>query len=325
MSCPHIIDLPPPPNGKRGWPWTEASTALPPRMPDGKSWPRITIVTPSFNQARFIEETLRSVLLQGYPNLEYLVLDGGSTDGSVEVIKRYSQWIDYWTSEPDGGQSAAINRGLKMGGGEFATWINSDDLLFKNALVEHATRIGFESGMVYVGICAYTDENGKILSMHRGRIHSLEDLLRIPEIWRKGGNIVQPEVLFSRQLALEVGGLNPDNHYSMDYELWGKFLLAQAKFHYTDLPFGMLRRRAEQKSSDGLRTTESLIPTALRLVELAESLSEETKDSLRKSLRAYLAGYPEKHWRATGRLARMGLPRSLVKRIRSSRQKLEKS
>jgi len=293
-------------------------------MPDGREWPRITIVTPSFNQAAFIEEPLRSVVLQGYPNLEYIVLDGGSTDGSVDIIKRYSQWIDHWVSEPDGGQSAAINRGLKMGCGEFATWINSDDLLFKNALVEHASRIGFDSSMVYVGICAYTDENGKILSMHRGRIHSLEDLLRIPEVWRKGGNIVQPEVLFPRKLALEVGGLNPDNHYSMDYELWGKFLLAQAKFQYTEVPFGMLRRRRGQKSADGLRTTDSLIPTAIRLVSLAESLSQETKDSITESLQAYLAEYPERHWKATGRLASLGLPRPIVIGIRSIRQRLRR-
>jgi glycosyltransferase involved in cell wall biosynthesis len=294
-------------------------------MSGGRPWPRITVVTPSFNQAGFIEETLRSVLLQGYPNLEYIVMDGGSTDGSVEIIKKYAQWVDYWVSEPDGGQSAAINRGLGRGTGEFATWINSDDMLYKNALRAHALQNGFDTAKVYVGICAYADENGKNLKLHRGRIHSLEDLLRIPEIWRKGGNIVQPEVLFPRKLALEVGGLNPDNHYSMDYELWGKFFLAGAKFQYTDVPFGILRRRREQKSADGLRTTSTLIPAALRLLDLAEDLPKQKRDSIRESLHAYLAAYPEKHWKATGRLAKWGFPRPIVLAIRNSRQRLART
>jgi cellulose synthase/poly-beta-1,6-N-acetylglucosamine synthase-like glycosyltransferase len=113
MRCPRLHELPSAPPGKTGWPWTEESTAPPPSMADGKDWERITIVTPSFNQGAFIEETIRSVLLQGYPNLEYIVMDGGSTDNSVQIIKKYSPWLNYWVSEPDGGQSDAINRGLE--------------------------------------------------------------------------------------------------------------------------------------------------------------------------------------------------------------------
>jgi len=94
-------------------------------MSDGQPWPCLSFITPSFNQGRFLEATLRSVLLQGYPNLEYFVLDGGSTDNSVEILQKYSPWLSYWVSEPDGGQSAAINRGLHMSSGFYATWINS--------------------------------------------------------------------------------------------------------------------------------------------------------------------------------------------------------
>src|SRR5262245_13848080 len=204
MQCPTLTELPPPPSGETGWPWTEESKRLSSQTSGGRAWPRISVVTPSFNQGKFIEETIRSVLLQGYPDLEYFMFDGGSTDNSVEVIKKYSPWLTHWVSERDNGQSDAINRGLKMASGEFATWINSDDMLCKNALAEHALRIGFDSSVVYVGICANTDQNGKISSMHRGRVHSLEDLLRILKVWRNGGNIVQPEVLFPRKLALEV-------------------------------------------------------------------------------------------------------------------------
>ena len=107
---------------------------MPPRIPDGQSWPRITVVTPSFNQGQFLEATIRSILLQGYPDLEYFVLDGGSTHGSVEIIKKYAPWLSHWVSEPDGGQSAAIDRGLRRGSGLFATWINSDDMLFLSFL-----------------------------------------------------------------------------------------------------------------------------------------------------------------------------------------------
>ncbi|HEU4770534.1 MAG TPA: hypothetical protein VFS68_00130, partial [Candidatus Udaeobacter sp.] len=130
------------------------------------------------------------------------------------------------------------------------------------------------------------------------------------------------EVLFPRALALEVGVLNSDNHSTMDYELWGKFLIAGAKFHNTDIPFGMFRRYPGQKTSDGLGTTNSLIATALSLLDKAEAISKETSQSIRAELQAYLAEYPERHWKHTGRLARIGLPRSLVTGIRTGKRKL---
>jgi glycosyltransferase involved in cell wall biosynthesis len=318
MRCPRLKDLPAPPSGKRGWPWTEESTCLADAWPKGREWPRITIVTPSFNQARFIEETVRSVLLQGYPDLEYFVLDGGSTDGSAEIIKKYSPWIDYWTSKPDGGQSAAINQGLRIGSGQFAGWLNSDDLLCRNAIVKQATviqesgRVIPDSHTVYLGICLYINAEGSIISSHQGRIRSLEDLVRIGRVWRSGGHIVQPEVLFPRDLALEVGGLDPGNHCTMDYELWGKFFLAGAEFRYTDIEFAMFRTHPEQKTQDGLRQTRSLIGSAAKLVMQSTSLPDSAKDEILKDLHTYLIQYEEDHWRNSGRLARLRLPRAMV-------------
>jgi Glycosyl transferase family 2 len=324
MQCPTLSELPPPPPGKTGWPWTEESRRLPSQTSEGYPWPRISVVTPSFNQSEFIEGTIRSILLQGYPNLEYLVIDGGSTDNTVELIKKYSSWISYWVSEPDAGQSDAINRGLKAASGDFATWINSDDMLHKNALTEHGSQIGFDSRVVYVGVCAHMDKTGKISSMHHASIHSLEDLLRLPQVWRKGSNIVQPEVLFPRKLALDVGCLTPDNHSCMDYELWGKFFLAGAKFEYTDVPFGMHRHHGSQKSNDLARSTEALRPITMRFLGLADCLSKEKKDTIREELEAYFAAYPEMQWRESGRLARLGLPRPIVAGIRKGRRTLQK-
>jgi glycosyltransferase involved in cell wall biosynthesis len=320
MRCPRLDELPPSPPGKTGWPWTEESTPLQLVMADGQDWPRISIVTPSFNQGRFIEETIRSVLLQGYPNLEYLINDGGSTDNSVEIIKKYSPWLTYWVSEPDGGQSNAINRGLMMGSGTFATWINSDDMLCKNALVDHATRVGFAENTVYVGICNYIDATGKVLSSHQGNVYSLEDLVRIREVWRSDpqrGHIVQPEVLFPRELALSVGGLNRDNHRTMDYELWGRLLLAGAKFRYTGVHFGMFREHPYQKTQNVLQQNRSLFETAAKLVAQADSFSEVTKSVIRADLKAYADECNVQYWAGTGRLARLPLPRGFVTWLRS--------
>ncbi|MEH1863695.1 MAG: glycosyltransferase family 2 protein [Nostoc sp.] len=134
MSYLTLNELPPPPPGKTGWPWTENTQLLPEKMPDGSEWPKISIVTPNYNYGRFIEETIRSVLLQGYPNLEYIILDGGSTDDSIEIIKKYDKWLTYWVSEKDNGQASAINKGIELATGKWFNWLNSDDILLRNAL-----------------------------------------------------------------------------------------------------------------------------------------------------------------------------------------------
>jgi len=133
MAVLTLADLPSPPPGRSGWPWTEASEPLPSTAPGGVRWPGIAIVTPSMNQGAYLEAAIRSVLLQGYPNLEYVIMDGGSTDGSRELIERYAPFLTSWTSEPDGGQYEAITRGHTRTSGHLMAWINSDDLYLPGA------------------------------------------------------------------------------------------------------------------------------------------------------------------------------------------------
>ncbi len=128
MRCPDLSELPAPPAGRQGWPWTEAAPRLPDTLPDGSAWPRISIVTPSYNRQEFIEESLRSVLLQGYPNLEYVVVDGGSSDNTMEILERYRPWLATCISEPDRGWRDAVNKGFARCTGQIATFFSSDDL-----------------------------------------------------------------------------------------------------------------------------------------------------------------------------------------------------
>ena len=126
MRCPTLAELPKPPADKSGWPWTEESNQLPDVMPNGKPWPKITVVTPVYNQEGFIEETIRSVLLQGYPDYEHIIVNDGSTDGTLGVIAKYHPWVTCITQK-NAGQSAALNRGFRMAQGELIGWQNSDD------------------------------------------------------------------------------------------------------------------------------------------------------------------------------------------------------
>lgn len=120
--------------GRRGWPWTEDESTREVSQMRSRNCQRISIITPSFNQGEYIEETIRSVLLQEYPNLEYIVIDGGSTDNTVPIITKYERWLSYWVSEKDRGQTHAINKGFRRATGEILAWLNSDDVYAPGAL-----------------------------------------------------------------------------------------------------------------------------------------------------------------------------------------------
>jgi glycosyltransferase involved in cell wall biosynthesis len=241
MSDPRIDELSAPLPGKSGWPWTEASRPTP---EDVGIWPRITVVTPSLNQGGFLEETIRSVLLQGYPNLEYMIMDGGSTDTTLDVIRRYEPWIEHWVSEKDQGQSQAINKGFQKATGEFVMWLNADDLLFRDALnkVGHALRLLPDAGMIY-GTGVKIDAEGNVLKRIPFRPYD-EMLLRTLFF------ILQPSSLVRRSCLIEVGFLDESFHYAMDWDLALK-LSRVCRIHAINLDIGMLRMHAACKSLSG--------------------------------------------------------------------------
>lgn len=220
MRCPSLTELPSPPPNKVGWSWTEESQQLPDQMSDGSEWPKISIVTPSYNQGKFIEETIRSVLLQGYPNLEYIIIDGGSTDQSVDIIKKYEKWLSYWLSEPDRGQSNAINKGFSQASGEILAWLNSDDYYLKDALHQVATQ--FIKQPVNVGAVVGI---GHKINLRKEVIYTptISDLNYDTFLqWLNDGNFMQPSAFFRKQAWEKCGPLCEDLKYPMDVDLFLK-------------------------------------------------------------------------------------------------------
>lgn len=176
--------------------------------------PRISIVTPSYNQAQFLERTIISVLNQGYPNLEYIIIDGGSTDGSLEIIKKYERYLAYWVSEPDKGQSDALNRGFARSTGEILAWLNSDDMYLPEALFKVADmfRKHPSAALVY-GDYIKVDADDRCVALRRQPSFDYQICLHSYTI------AMQPASFFDRKAFFEVGGLDPSLHYTMDYDL----------------------------------------------------------------------------------------------------------
>ncbi|TVQ14551.1 MAG: glycosyltransferase [Bacteroidetes bacterium] len=233
-----------------------------------------TIVTPSYNQSKFIEATIQSVIGQQYPNLEYIVVDGVSRDGSVEIVKKFEDKITRWVSEPDAGQSDAINKGVAMATGEWIGWINSDDMLAEGALQILADSVQQNPDWrnMFMGRYLEVDIDGNVISEKHSDIRTLESLVDIPGSWRKkGGNqIGQQGMFFSKRLYEKAGGLRVENHRSMDYELWGRMLLAGGRIVPVDAVLGIFRTYEGQKISDRYITTKSLVNDAQSLIKAAD-------------------------------------------------------
>jgi len=225
MQPPSLSDLPPPPDDRSGWPWTEEGGPFSATQADSGTWPRITIVTPSYNQGEFIEETIRSVLLQRYPNLEYIIVDGGSTDHTVKILEKYDAWIDHWVSELDDGQTHAINKGLSRATGEIFNWINSDDYLAQDALTRVASCFARSEDIdILAGYDdRFQDCTGETVEQYR------VTLCDTPEESVLSHGFTQPSTFFRLPVLRELGALNEELDFIMDTELFIRYLLQRGQ------------------------------------------------------------------------------------------------
>lgn len=202
----------------------------------------ISIVTPSFNQAPYIEETIKSVLSQDYPEIEYIIVDGGSTDGTVDIIRQYEKRISWWVSEKDKGQTDAINKGFARAKGDVLAWINSDDTYERGAvaaaakyLQEHPTL-----GMVY-GDCNFISQNGKVI----GKFDAAQTNYRL--IRQGYVHIPQQTMFFRAGLWKQVGPLDPSFYFAMDYDLWTR-ISRRAEIKYVPQTWANFRLHTSGKT-----------------------------------------------------------------------------
>ncbi len=210
------------------------------------NYPKITIITPSYNQGQYIEQTIQSVINQNYSNLEYIIIDGGSTDNTVEIIKKYEEKITYWISEPDQGQSHAINKGIKIATGKIFNWLNSDDYLEKNTLLDIAN-IYLKNKNAEV-ICGYTHcffhESGKTSHTYRMGVknNTAQTITNV--------EMNQPGTFYDLEKIKQLGGVNETLNYVFDDELWFRFLskYGQKNIVFTDKIYAHFRLHETSKS-----------------------------------------------------------------------------
>jgi glycosyltransferase involved in cell wall biosynthesis len=204
--------------------------------------PRISVVTPSFNQVAFLERTLTSVLDQGYPDLEYLVMDGGSTDGSVEVIRRYADRLTYWTSGPDGGQADAVNRGWQRSTGDVLGWINSDDFYLPGTLAFVAEFLDAHPEVdVLYGRCQVIGADGHPIGLVGEPFDRRTMFLRRDQI-------PQPSTFIRRAALDRVGQIDVGLRYSLDYDLFLR-LCRDRQPAFVDRPLAGFTVHADAKTT----------------------------------------------------------------------------
>lgn len=219
---------------------------------------RFTIVTPSFNQAPFLERTIRSVLSQDGLgsdfDLQYRIIDGGSTDGSVEIIRRFERQLDRWCSEPDGGQTHAINKGFEDSSGQLRAYLNSDDVLRPGALrtVAAAHRNNPAADLLH-GVCLKIDADDRILGEQVSTIDSLCKMIDLWDYWlrpKHNQNFIQPEVFWTERLATRIGKFNESLHYTMDFDYWLRAFDAGMQPLRIEKPLASFRIHESQKTTD---------------------------------------------------------------------------
>ena len=207
--------------------------------------PLITIVTPSFNQGPFLERTIRSVIEQDYPHIEYMVIDGGSSDNSLEIIKKYENRLSYWISEKDKGQSDAINKGWKRARGTYCAYLNSDDALAPGSVSKIAESFQhYPEAVVVYGDYTFIDEHDRTIEICKGRQTDFKGLLLNGQM----PAIAQPSSFYLTSLVKEVGFIDTSLHLSMDYDLLLK-LSQRGEIKYIPEQISFFRLHSNAKSS----------------------------------------------------------------------------
>jgi glycosyltransferase involved in cell wall biosynthesis len=225
------------------------SAQLPDTVQAGRPWPRVSIVTPSYNQGQFIEETIRSVLLQGYPNLEYIVMDGGSKDNTVDILRKYEHAIDFWMSAPDKGQAEAINKGFARANGDILAWLNSDDVYEMDVFARVAEFFQEQPDVdVVSGRCRFWYRDGSDYLLDPSPLRTLEDFLKIKTNWVSGRLIVQPEAFFRRRALEMAKGVREELTFTFDACLWMDMAKLGCVFQSVDQHWANFRVHDGQKT-----------------------------------------------------------------------------
>jgi glycosyltransferase involved in cell wall biosynthesis len=211
------------------------------------NYPKITIVTPNFNGAKYLERTIDSVVGQNYPNLEYIVMDGGSTDGSVDIIRKYAKYLAHWESKPDNGLYDALNQGFRKSSGEIMGWINSDDLLMTRSLFSLADIFSVHESIRWIqGYPAVTDEDDRIV-YHRPAVGP--KIFFYLKDYHNGSFIQQESTFWKRSLWEDAGKfIATEYRYAGDFELWMRFF-NHARLYITDALLGAFRLRRDGQIS----------------------------------------------------------------------------
>ena len=208
------------------------------------SQPRITIVTPSFNQAAFLEQTIDSVLSQGYPNLEYIIMDGGSTDGSIDVIRRHEKHLAYWVSEKDRGPADALSKGFSRATGEILAYLNSDDIYAPGCLKAIAEVLSDSAVDVAYGNMYWVDGDGSVIGEQRQTPF-------LPMAYLYGGaTLQQPATFWKRELYLQCGEIDVSYQFAYDTDLFVRFALRGARFKHVNRFVASFRIHSQSKSSN---------------------------------------------------------------------------